>query len=127
MWVNLSFSVPLVCVGLSHQRCLTLIFWGSLAFLTLPKCSLCYFGVFWCGCWSIFWADPFFSGTLLLFMSIMFSDSFAVKFTGKNYSAWEFQFRLFVMGKNYGVILMGVIRLLLMFISCLSGRSKMLG
>ena len=30
----------------------------------------------------------------------MFSDSFAVKFTCKNYSAWEFQFRLFVMGKE---------------------------
>ncbi|XP_042978314.1 uncharacterized protein LOC122309034 [Carya illinoinensis] len=27
-------------------------------------------------------------------------ESFAVKFTGKNYSAWEFQFRLFVMGKE---------------------------
>ncbi|XP_031277683.1 uncharacterized protein LOC116136110 [Pistacia vera] len=30
----------------------------------------------------------------------MSSDSFAVKFTGKNYSAWEFQFHLFVMGKE---------------------------
>ncbi|XP_042966866.1 uncharacterized protein LOC122300350 [Carya illinoinensis] len=33
-------------------------------------------------------------------MSIMSSDSFTVKFTGKNYSAWEFQFRLFVLGKD---------------------------
>ena len=75
-------------------------FWGSLAFSTLPKCSLCYFGIFWCGCWSLFWADPFFPGTLLLFTSIMFSDSFAVKFTSKNYSAWEVEFFLFVMGKE---------------------------
>ena len=30
----------------------------------------------------------------------MTSESFAVKFTGKNYSAWEFQFRLFVLGKE---------------------------
>ena len=30
----------------------------------------------------------------------MFSDSFAVKFTGKNYSTWEFQFCLFVMEKE---------------------------
>jgi hypothetical protein len=28
------------------------------------------------------------------------SDSFGVRFTGKNYSTWEFQFRLFVMGKE---------------------------
>ncbi|XP_031261253.1 uncharacterized protein LOC116119442 [Pistacia vera] len=30
----------------------------------------------------------------------MSSNSIAVKFTGKNYSAWEFQFHLFVMGKE---------------------------
>ncbi|XP_031283759.1 uncharacterized protein LOC116142466 [Pistacia vera] len=30
----------------------------------------------------------------------MSSDFIAVKFMGKNYSAWEFQFRLFVMGKE---------------------------
>ena len=36
----------------------------------------------------------------LLFTGIMTSESFAVKFTGKNYSAWEFQFRLFVKGKE---------------------------
>ena len=30
----------------------------------------------------------------------MFSNYFAMKFIGKNYFAWEFQFRLFVMGKE---------------------------
>ena len=29
-----------------------------------------------------------------------FSESFRVCFTGKNYSAWEFQFQLFVIGKE---------------------------
>jgi hypothetical protein len=28
------------------------------------------------------------------------SESFGVHFTGKNYVAWEFQFKLFVMGKE---------------------------
>ena len=28
------------------------------------------------------------------------SESFGVRFTGKNYAAWEFQFKLFVMGKE---------------------------
>ena len=28
------------------------------------------------------------------------SESFGVRFTDKNYSAWEFQFKLFVMGKE---------------------------
>ncbi|XP_022845365.1 uncharacterized protein LOC111368371 [Olea europaea var. sylvestris] len=33
-------------------------------------------------------------------MATNISDSFGVRFTEKNYSAWEFQFRLFVMGKE---------------------------
>jgi hypothetical protein len=28
------------------------------------------------------------------------TESFGVRFTGKNYAAWEFQFKLFVMGKE---------------------------
>jgi hypothetical protein len=28
------------------------------------------------------------------------SESFGIHFTGKNYAAWEFQFKLFVMGKE---------------------------
>jgi hypothetical protein len=28
------------------------------------------------------------------------SESFGVRFTGKNYATWEFQFKLFVMGKE---------------------------
>ncbi|KAA8531359.1 hypothetical protein F0562_006068 [Nyssa sinensis] len=36
----------------------------------------------------------------LVCMGIMTSESFAVKFMSKNYSAWEFQFLLFVMGKE---------------------------
>ena len=27
-------------------------------------------------------------------------ENFGVRFTGKNYSTWEFQFRLFFMGKE---------------------------
>jgi len=38
---------------------------------------------------------------LILLDFIMASgDSFGVRFTGKNYSTWEFQFCLFVMGKE---------------------------
>ena len=33
-------------------------------------------------------------------MSTSNLDNFGVRFTGKNYSAWEFQFRLFVIGKE---------------------------
>jgi hypothetical protein len=42
----------------------------------------------------------YFSNSLLLGFIMTSSDSFGVRFTGKNYSAWEFQFRLFVMGKE---------------------------
>ena len=33
-------------------------------------------------------------------MSYEKSDSFLVRFNGKKYSAWEFQFKLFVKGKD---------------------------
>lgn len=33
-------------------------------------------------------------------MSTNMSETFGVRFTGKNYSTGEFQFRLFVMGKE---------------------------
>ena len=35
-------------------------------------------------------------------MSTSNVDVFGVRFTGKNYSTWEFQFRIFVMGKELG-------------------------
>ncbi|ESR54357.1 hypothetical protein CICLE_v10023357mg, partial [Citrus x clementina] len=33
-------------------------------------------------------------------MSTSNMENFGVRFTGKNYSTWEFQFRLFIMGKE---------------------------
>ena len=45
----------------------------------------------------------FFDGIFFVSWSIMSSDkleSFPIRFTGKNYSAWEFQFKLFVKGKE---------------------------
>ena len=45
----------------------------------------------------------FSGGMFFVSWSIMSSDkleSFPIQFTGKNYSAWEFQFKLFVKGKE---------------------------
>jgi hypothetical protein len=41
-----------------------------------------------------------FSDLVLFGLIMSSSDSFGVRFTSKNYSVWEFQFRLFVMGKE---------------------------
>lgn len=41
-----------------------------------------------------------FYDSILFGLIMSSSDSFGVCFTGKNYSAWEFQFRLFVTGKE---------------------------
>ena len=62
--------------------------------------------------------------------SIMSSDklkAFPIRFTGKNYSAWEFQFKLFVKGKELWVILMAVFPHLKVPRLCLSGKFMMLG
>ena len=41
-----------------------------------------------------------YSLSLGLIMSLDKLESFPIRFTGKNYSAWEFQFKLFVKGKE---------------------------
>jgi hypothetical protein len=45
-------------------------------------------------------SDFVFSDSILFGLIMSSSDSFGVRFTGKNYFAWEFQFRLFVTGKE---------------------------
>ena len=54
-------------------------------------------------------------------------ESFPIRFIGKYYSTWEFQFKLFVKGKNCGVILMGVFPHLKVSRLYLSGKFMMLG
>ena len=62
--------------------------------------------------------------------SIMSSDkleAFPIRFTCKNYSAWEFQLNYLSKEKNCGVILMGVFPHLKVPRLCLSGKFTMLG
>ena len=54
---------------------------------------------------TIFWWDILSLGCI---MSSNKLESFPIRFTIKNYSVLEFQFKLFSKGKNFGVILMGV-------------------
>ena len=92
--------MPLVCVGLSHHRCLTSIFgvpWHFRHYLSVLCAISPFSGV----------AASLFSGQIRSFLVLCcylqascFQIPFAVKFIDKIYSAWEFQFRLFSMGKE---------------------------
>jgi hypothetical protein len=54
-------------------------------------------------------------------------DLFHIRLNGKIFSAWEFQFQLFIKGKELRGILMGVIPHLQMPMLCLEGKSWILG
>ena len=53
-------------------------------------------------------------------------ESFPFRFTGKNYSAWEFQFKLFVKGKELWGHIDGSVPHLKVPRLCLSGKFMML-
>jgi hypothetical protein len=59
-------------------------------------------GLWWLsiGSGGAFLVNHILSDSIFLGFIMSSSDSFWVLFTGKNYSAWEFQFRLFVTGKE---------------------------
>ena len=75
--------------------------------------SFLIFGAIYCfsgGCLCVFFSHGasynFLVGYSLSLGHIMSSDkleSFPIRFTGKNYLAWEFQFKLFVKGKELWV------------------------
>ena len=54
-------------------------------------------------------------------------EAFPIRFTGKNYSAWEFQFKLFVKGKELWGHIDGSILAPQVPRLCLSGKFMMLG
>jgi hypothetical protein len=78
-----------------------------------------------------FWKRVYGESGFIFFDSILFgfimssSDSLGVHFTGKNYSAQEFQFHSFVRGKNCRARLMGVIQPIWSLRNWPSGRSRM--
>jgi hypothetical protein len=56
----------------------------------------------------------------------MSTETLNIKFTGKNYVAWEFQFRMFLKGKELWSILTRLLLLLQMMQNLVNGRQRML-
>ena len=75
---------------------LGLYFWAEMFFISVLLELLGY--LFFCGC--IWWGYIFGFLVITGIMSTSNVDVFGVHFIGKNYYTWEFQFRIFVMGKE---------------------------
>ena len=94
--VSVIFLLLLLLSSFGHLVYYWLSFWAEIFFISvlLELLGLLFF------CGSIWWG--YISSFLVItgIMSTSNVDVFGVRFTGKNYSTWEFHFRIFVMGKE---------------------------